>query len=62
MFWVGPLQRKIAVLARAGGAGQFDWPRYESLHRSWTIWGSVATLAPLIALVLMVLKPALPAL
>ncbi len=62
MFWVGPLQRKIAALARTGGAGQFDWPRYESLHRSWTIWGSVATLAPLIALVLMILKPALPGL
>ena len=62
MFSVGPLQRKITALARAGNTGQFDWARYESLHRSWAIWGSVATLAPLIALVLMILKPALPAL
>ena len=62
MFWVGPLQRKITALARAGSAGQFDWSRYESLRRSWALWGSVATLAPLVAVVLMILKPALPVL
>jgi len=62
MFWVGPLQRKITALARAGSAGQFDWSSYESLRRSWALWGSVATLAPLVAVVLMILKPVLPAL
>lgn len=62
MFRVGPLQRKIVALARQGSTGQFDWARYDSLRRSWGIWGSVATLAPLIAVVLMVLKPDLPGL
>jgi len=62
MFWVGPLQRRIATLARSGTAGQFDWPRYDALRRSWAVSGGIATLAPLVALVLMVLKPDLPAL
>jgi uncharacterized membrane protein len=62
MFRVGPLQAKIAALARAGVGGQFDAARYESMRRSWGVWGTVATLAPMIALVLMVLKPELPGL
>ena len=62
MFWVGPLQQRIAALARAGTSGQFDWARYDALRRSWGIWGGVATLAPLVAVVIMVLKPNLPGL
>ena len=62
MFQVGPLQRKIAALARAGTSGQFDWARYDSLRRSWGVWGSIATLAPLLAIIIMVLKPNLPGL
>jgi hypothetical protein len=30
--------------------------------RSWELWGAVAVLTPIAAVVLMVLKPALPAL
>ena len=62
MFFVAPLQRKISALARAGYAGKFDNARYDSLRRSWALWGSIATLAPLVAVILMVLKPSLPAL
>jgi uncharacterized membrane protein len=62
MFFVAPLQRKISALAHAGSTGQFDSARYDSLRRSWALWGSIATLAPLAAVVLMVLKPILPAL
>ena len=58
--WLGPLQRQIAALARA--SAPFDWTRYEALVRRWDFWGVVATLTPLGALVLMVLKPQLPAL
>ena len=58
--WLGPLQRQIAALARA--SAPFDWARYEALVRRWDFWGVVATLTPLGALVLMVLKPQLPAL
>ena len=59
-IWLGPLQRQIAALARAPGS--FDWTRYHALVRRWDFWGVVATVAPLIALGLMVLKPQLPAL
>jgi uncharacterized membrane protein len=57
--WLGPLQRQIAALAKAG---QFDWARYQSLVHRWDVWGALATLTPLAALALMVLKPQLPAL
>ncbi len=61
--WLGPLQRQVAALARAGtSSGQFDWTRYKALVHRWDVWGAVATLTPLAALALMVLKPQLPAL
>jgi uncharacterized membrane protein len=59
-FRIAPLQERIATLARAGG--EFDWNQYHALARSWEIWGAVATLAPVIAVVLMVVKPQLPGL
>ncbi len=63
MIWVAPLQRRIAKLASAAAsASQFDWPRYRSMARAWELWGLVATLTPLAALVLMVLKPPVPGL
>lgn len=58
--WLGPLQRQIAALAHS--PGQFDWARYKSLVHRWDAWGLAATVTPLIALAIMVLKPELPAL
>lgn len=59
---VGPLQNKLLAVAREGEAGAADWwTRYESLSRRWELWGAVALLFPLLAMVLMVLKPNLPA-
>jgi uncharacterized membrane protein len=55
---VGPLQKKLLANTRAGLAGNWNQPEYEALSRSWTIWGTVATATPLIALFLMVMKPA----
>jgi uncharacterized membrane protein len=57
--WLGPLQRQIAALARA--SGPFDEAKFKVLAKRWDFWGVLATLAPLIALVLMVLKPEVPA-
>jgi len=59
MGWLVPLQRKLAQIARAAGGDstRMDWPRYERLSREWAIWGLIALVAPLLALVLMVLKP-----
>lgn len=63
MIWVGPLQHRIAALARAAGSeSQMDWAKYHSMERKWGFWGAVAVIAPLAAVVLMVFKPALPAL
>jgi len=59
---VAPLQRRMHALAAAGAqVGKLDWPGYQVLSRSWNIWGMVALVAPAVAVVLMVLKPALPA-
>jgi hypothetical protein len=34
-----------------------DWDRYGKLSSQWKLWGMVALVAPLLAMVLMVLKP-----
>ncbi|HEY9515258.1 MAG TPA: DUF2269 family protein [Gemmatimonadaceae bacterium] len=53
-----PLQRRMLALARdASGADGFDRATYAALSRSWTVWGIIATLAPVVAVVLMVFKP-----
>src|ERR1700741_529576 len=57
---VAPLQRQLLALAQAGASGgAFDFAAYRRLAVSWEIWGAVATIAPLIGLAFMVLKPAL---
>jgi uncharacterized membrane protein len=61
-FRVAPLQDRLATLARAGvESNQFDWDRYHALSRNWELWGLFAILTPMAAVVLMVLKPGLPA-
>jgi uncharacterized membrane protein len=56
--FVRPLQKKLLANVRAGIDGPWDEAAYASLSRRWMIWGSVSTGAPLIAVFLMVLKPA----
>jgi uncharacterized membrane protein len=63
MLRVAPLQRRMHALAAAGAKdGQLDWSAYETATRSWNVWGVIALVAPLVAVALMVLKPALPGL
>lgn len=60
MAKLGPLQRRMRDFAQAGAAsGNFELGAYHRLAKQWDFWGAVATLAPLGALALMVLKPAL---
>lgn len=60
MARLAPLQRRMRDFAQTGAAdGNFDLAAYERLSKQWDFWGAVATLAPLGALALMVLKPAL---
>jgi len=57
-IFVAPLQKKLLANVRGGLAGTWNQAEYEALSKSWTIWGTIATLAPLIAVFLMVMKPA----
>jgi uncharacterized membrane protein len=57
MAFLAPLQRRMRDLAAQGARGAFDRVSYQRLSRQWAIWGSLATLTPLAALGLMVLKP-----
>ena len=53
-----PLQVRLREMARQGlQGGTFDYPRYHALAVRWDLWGLVSLLAPVIAMVLMVLKP-----
>ncbi len=55
---LAPLQRKMRdVAAKGAETGSFDADGYRRLSRRWGLWGAVATLAPLGALFLMVMKP-----
>jgi uncharacterized membrane protein len=54
---VAPLQKKLLANVRAGLSGQWNEAEYHALSRAWQLWGIFATLTPLIALFLMVLKP-----
>jgi uncharacterized membrane protein len=60
MVKLGPLQRTMQKLAADGVAsGLFDFTAYQRLSKQWDFWGAIATLAPLIGVALMVLKPSL---
>jgi len=52
---VVPIQKKIFALA--SNSDKFSWDDYSALSKKWNIWGSIATVTPYIAIVLMVLKP-----
>jgi uncharacterized membrane protein len=55
---VGPLQKKLLANARAGLSGSWNEAEYHSLSKSWVFWGWIAIGAPLVAVFLMVMKPA----
>ena len=54
MSKVSPLQKQIYALASS--EEKFTWDEYLVLSRKWNIWGTIATVTPYIAVVLMVLK------
>ena len=54
---LAPLQKRMTRLARdQSAAGQAD-PAYRQASRTWSMMGGVATLLPVVILVLMALKP-----
>jgi uncharacterized membrane protein len=50
-----PIQKRIASFA--SDKEKFNWDEYHKLAKQWDIWGSLATITPWIAVILMVLKP-----
>jgi len=55
-FRVAPLQKQLLALASTPADTPFDWDLYHSRSRQWELWGFVATITPLIAVAMMVLK------
>jgi uncharacterized membrane protein len=57
----GPTARvQRAMLAIAEGASM-DWSAYQQASARWNVGGTIALVLPLIAMVIMIAKPALPA-
>jgi uncharacterized membrane protein len=54
---VAPLQVKLRAIAAAGRDGTWDEATYRRLSARWELWGAIALLTPLGALLLMVMKP-----
>jgi uncharacterized membrane protein len=55
---VVPLQRRMLQVARSGvETGQLDWDKYRALTRSWNVWGTIALLTPVLAMIAMIAKP-----
>lgn len=55
---VAPLQQKMLEVARAGVERRnLDWDRYRALSRSWNVWGTIALLTPVLAMIAMIAKP-----
>ena len=58
MAKVVPLQKKIYALA--SDESKFNWDEYKKLADQWDSWGTIALIAPVIAVILMVIKPSIP--
>jgi uncharacterized membrane protein len=55
---VVPLQRQMLAVARSGvEGGRFDWDKYRMLTRRWNVWGTIALIAPVLAMIGMIAKP-----
>ncbi len=54
---VAPLQKEIMQLTlNYEKSGDFDWSNFNKVYLYWEIWGGISLIAPVIALILMILK------
>ncbi len=53
MAKVVPSQKKLLRIAEAD---PFDKQLYDAVSKEWNLWGSIASIAPIVAVILMVLK------
>jgi uncharacterized membrane protein len=59
---VARTQRLLSAVAHEGiDSGSMSWELYERFSSVWAVWGMIALIAPLIAAVIMIWKPVLPA-
>ena len=61
-IYVTPLQKKIANYALNTVDSESSWNTYEKMYKQWEVWGFSATVTPVAAMVIMILKPSLPGL
>lgn len=61
-IWVAPLQKKIRALVSTTSQTDESWREYHALYKRWERWGFIAWVAPVFALIIMILKPAIPGL
>lgn len=54
MVKIVPIQKKI--LALVSNQTEYSWEEYVKLSRQWDIWGTISTVTPYLALILMVYK------
>jgi uncharacterized membrane protein len=60
--WVAPLQRRISREMEAATTAESVWSGYARTYRRWELWGLLSLLTPFASALIMILKPALPAL
>lgn len=58
---VAPVQHRIATFAQGAEGSEANWGKYERLYDRWRLWGYVALAIPVVAVLIMVFKPPLPA-
>ena len=54
---LSPIQKKIVALGNTDRSQNLTWDDYNKLAKQWDVWGSIATITPWIAVILMVIKP-----
>lgn len=59
---IARVQRLMSATAHEGiDSGSMSWELYHRFSSVWDLWGTIALVAPIIAAVIMIWKPALPA-
>ncbi len=61
-LFVAPLQKQIQDFAERQPESPENWENYCGLYRRWSLWGLISWLTPVVAVVIMVLKPPIPGL
>ena len=59
---VTPLEKKIENYALNAVNSEKNLNTYEKMYKQWEVWGFSATVTPVAAMVIMILKPSLPGL